>query len=303
MDLASIDDMEFFDQIARSASLTEAARAWGKSVSAVSKRLSHLEERLGAQLVRRSTRRLSLTEEGSQYAAGIKHLLRQKLDLEDSLFYQHGNLKGRIRVHSTPGFGRSHIAPLLSEFLIKHPTVEIDLELSPLPLNLANPTFDVAIRVGALNDSRLKARLVARNRRIVCASPEYLQQHPAPEDLVDLESHNCIVLRENSNDYALWRFGESGERFVRVSGNMISDDGEIVTDWCMQGHGLIMRSAWHVDPLIKRGLLQQVLPDIPTPEANVFALYTSDGQLPRRVTAFLDFLEKHLPERMFDHSG
>ncbi|WP_347038527.1 LysR family transcriptional regulator [Glutamicibacter halophytocola] len=298
MDLVSVDDMEFFDQVAHSTSLTEAARSWGKSVSAVSKRLSQLESRLGAQLVRRSTRKLALTEEGLRYAEGIKRIIREKIDLEDALFYQHGQLRGRITVHSTPGFGRTHIAPLLGEFLSEHPDVEIDLELSPLPLNIANTTFDVAIRIGALVDSRLKARMLAQNRRIVCAAPSYLIDHAEPRNLSDLDQHDCIVLKENSGDYALWRFGDRGEKYVRVSGSLTSDDGDVVTDWCVQGHGLMMRSTWHVGPLIQDELLVQVLPSVPTPEANIFALYPSEAQVPRRVSALVDYLEVNLPVRL-----
>jgi DNA-binding transcriptional LysR family regulator len=133
MDLSSIDDLEFFEQISRSQSLTEAARNWGRSVSAVSKRLAALESRLGVPLVRRSTRRLTLTEEGQRYASGALAILQQKTDLEDALSVQHGELKGRISVHSTPGIGRKHIAPLLGEFVRQHPLTQIDLELSPLP--------------------------------------------------------------------------------------------------------------------------------------------------------------------------
>ena len=301
MDLSSVDDLEFFEQVARSHSLTEAARAWGKSVSAVSKRLSALETRLGVLLVRRSTRRLILTDEGLQYAQGAMAILQQKTDLEDAITQHHGELKGRVTVHSTLGIGRTHIAPLLGEFVEMHPKMEIDLELSALPLNISTTNFDVAIRVGELADSRLKAKLLARNRRIVCASPEYLATAPPLREIGDLADHNCIVLRENNSDYAIWRFGKSGEDQVRVSGNMISDDGDVVTDWCVQGRGLIMRSSWHVDPLIDAGKLRQVLKDIPTPDADIYGLYPSATRLPQRLTAVLEHLRRGLETRL--HSG
>ena len=124
MDLTSIDDLDFFEQISRSQSLTEAARNWGKSVSAVSKRLAALESRLGVPLVRRSTRRLTLTEEGQRYATGALAILQQKTDLEEALSAQHGELKGRISVHSSLGIGRKHIAPLLGEFVRQHPLIQ-----------------------------------------------------------------------------------------------------------------------------------------------------------------------------------
>lgn len=302
MDLAAIDDLEFFEQIARSRSLTEAARTWGKSTSTVSKRLALLESRLGVALVRRSTRRLTLTDEGQLYAAGARAIVQQKNDLEDSVSQRHGELTGRIFVHSTLGIGRSHIAPLLGGFIAHHPRIEIDLELSPAPLNISGTNFDVAIRVGVLPDSRLKAKLLARNRRIVCAAPSYLDSAPPLNEVSDLSDHNCIVLRENNSDYALWRFSASGsdggEEYVRVSGNMISDDGDVVTAWCVQGLGLIMRSTWHVDALIRQGLLRQVLEHIPTPQADVHALYTATTNTPRRVVALIDYLRHALPQRL-----
>ena len=298
MDLTSIDDLEFFEQIARSQSLTEAARNWGKSVSAVSKRLSALESRLGVPLVRRSTRRLTLTEEGQRYATGASAILQQKTDLEDALSAQHGELKGRITVHSSLGIGRKHIAPLLGEFVQQHPLIQIDLELSPLPLNIAGTNFDIAIRVGGLSDSRLKAKLLARNRRIVCAAQSYLDTAPPLRTMRDLERHNCIVLRENNADYSLWRFGEKGQEYVDVKGSMISDDGDVVTNWCIQGLGLIMRSTWHVNPLIQQGALLQVLPQIPTPNADIYALYPAITRTPRRISAAIEHLRQGLAARI-----
>jgi DNA-binding transcriptional LysR family regulator len=284
MDLTSIDDLDFFEQISRSQSLTEAARNWGKSVSAVSKRLAALESRLGVPLVRRSTRRLTLTEEGQRYATGALAILQQKTDLEEALSAQHGELKGRISVHSSLGIGRKHIAPLLGEFVRQHPLIQIDLELSPLPLNISGTSFDIAIRVGGLS--------------IVCAAPSYVDSAPPLGTMRDLERHNCIVLRENNADYSLWRFGEKGEEYVDVRGTMISDDGDVVTDWCIQGIGLIMRSTWHVDPLIQQGVLQQVLQDVPTPSADIYALYPATTRTPRRITEAIEYLRKGLAARI-----
>ena len=298
MDLTAIDDLEFFEQISRSQSLTEAARNWGKSVSAVSKRLARLESRLGVPLVRRSTRRLTLTEEGQSYAAGAAAILQQKTDLEEALSAQHGELKGRISVHSSLGIGRTHIAPLLGEFVRQHPLIQIDLQLSPLPLNISGTSFDIAIRVGGLTDSRLKAKLLARNRRIVCAAPSYIESAPPLRSIRDLELHNCIVLRENNPDFSLWRFGTDGHEYVDVGGSMVSDDGDVVTNWCVQGLGLIMRSTWHVNPLIQQGVLQHVLPEIETPSADIFALYPAVARTPRRITSAIEHLQQGLAARL-----
>jgi LysR family transcriptional regulator, transcriptional activator for dmlA len=299
VDLATVDDLEFFEQVARSTSLTEAARSWGKSLPSVSKRLTQLESRLGVQLVRRSTRRLTLTPEGEQYAAGALSILQQRTDLEEEVSQRYGQLQGRISVHSTIGLGRTHIAPLLGEFVREHPRVSVDLELSALPLNVAGTSFDIGIRVGRLEDSRLKSKRLAASRRVVCASPQYVETFGAPKTTAELEQHNCIVLRQDNSDYAVWRFGAEGrEHNVRVKGNMVSDDGEVVTGWCLQGLGLIMRSSWHVDPMLHQGLLQQVLGDIPTPAADIHAVYSAAAQPARRVSDAIEFLRRGLAARL-----
>jgi LysR family transcriptional activator of dmlA len=299
VDLATVDDLEFFEQVARSKSLTEAARSWGKSLPSVSKRLTQLEARLGVQLVRRSTRKLTLTPEGEQYATGALAILQQRTDLEEAVSQKYGQLQGRISVHSTIGLGRTHIAPLLGEFVREHPGVSVDLELSALPLNVAGTGFDIGIRVGRLEDSRLKSKRLAGSRRVVCASPGYIRSFGAPATVAELEQHNCIVLRQDNSDYALWRFGGEGrEQNVRVTGNMASDDGEVVTGWCRQGLGLIMRSTWHVNPMLRQGLLQQVLPDVPTPAADIHAVYSAAGQPPRRISEAIEFLRLGLAERL-----
>ncbi|WP_040808049.1 LysR family transcriptional regulator [Nocardia concava] len=291
------DDILFFDVVARSASLTEAGRAFGLSVSAVSKRLAQLESRLGVPLVQRTTRRLTLTPEGERYAAGAARLAAQLEELEDSLAGQHADLRGRLHVRSTIGLGRAHIADLVAEFVAVHPAVQVDLELSSVPLNIAGTGFDLDIHVGSLPDSRLTARRLRRNRRIVCAAPEYLRRHPAPRQLSDLEGHNCLVLRENDSDYALWRFDEP-DTALRVTGNLVSNDGDVITRWCLEGRGLIMRSLWQVAPMLRAGTLVQVLPEFPTPSADIYATYTDTPALPRRTRALLDHLVQGLKARI-----
>ena len=300
MDLPGIDDVTFFDQIARSRTLTDAAREWGVSPSAVSKRLTQLETRLQVRLVQRSTRRLTLTDEGTRYAEGVSRLLPQLTDLEESISAQHREPRGRITIHCTIGLGRAHIAPMLREFVNQHLRVQVDLELSHLPLNIAGTSFDCAIWVGKLQDSRLKVKLLHPSRRVVCAAPDYLRARGAPADLLDLDKHACIVIRQGDSDFALWRFGndEDEESSVRVKGDMISNDGDVATQWCMDGQGLLMRSLWHVGPMLADGRLVQVLSNIPTPPANIHIVYPSGSHPPRRVTLLIEHLRTGLRERM-----
>ena len=296
---ASAEDVLFFDVVARSSSLTEAAREFGVSVSSVSKRLSRIEKRLGVRLIQRTTRRLTLTSEGERYAAGAAVIAAEVTELEESISEQHAELVGRVRVHATLGLGRAHIAPLVGQFLDEHPRVQIELDLSPLPLNIAGTTFDIGIRVGSLQDSRLTAKRLSRNRRVVCAAPDYLERHGTPAQPKDLEHHNCIVLRENEGDYALWRFGPANDEIaIRVAGNLLCNDGDVTTRWCVEGHGLIMRSLWHVAPLLREGALVQVLSDFPTPSADINALYSATSHVPRRIRALVDHLAAGLSDRI-----
>ena len=294
----STDDVLFFDVVAKSSSLTEAARQIGTSVSSVSKRLSRIEKRLGVSLMLRTTRRLTLTSEGERYAAGSAIIAAELTELEDSLS-EHGDLVGRIRVHASVGLGRAHIAPLVAEFCDQHHRVQVELELSPLPLNIAGTTFDIGIRVGTLQDSRLTAKRLCHNHRIVCAAPDYLRRHGTPTEPKDLQHYNCIVLRENEGDYALWRFGaDNDETAIRVDGNLSSNDGDVITRWCVDGHGLIMRSIWHVGPLLRAGSLVQVLADLPTPSADIHALYLATAHLPRRIRELVNHLAAGLGARI-----
>lgn len=284
---ASADDLKFFVVVAKSGSLTAASREFGVSVSTVSKRLSRIEDRLGVRLIQRTTRRIALTSEGERYAHGAASIVAELTALEDSLS-ERSALVGRIRILSSVGLGRHHIAPLTAQFCRIHSRVRAELELSSLPLGITDAPFDLAIHVGTLHDSRLSAKRLRRNRRVVCAAPDYLRRHGSPATPADLRDHNCIVLRENDGDYALWRFGsEENETAVRAEGNMASTDGDVITQWCVDGHGLIMRSLWHVAPLLKSGNLVQVLADVPTPDADIRAIYPTSDHLPRRVEEFI----------------
>ena len=294
-----VDDLEFFHVVATSESLTAASRELGSSLPVVSRRLSALERRLDARLVQRGPRRLSLTSEGEVYAARAADILDQVHELDELIADRSGQLRGSMLVEATPGFGRAHVAPLLGEFVAAHPGLEARLQLSALPPQPHRRRFDVAIRVGQAPDSSLQLRRLARNRRVPCASPDYLAAHGVPLTLDDLADHDCLVLRENQADFAVWSFGDADyPRHVRVRGTLSSDDGDVVTGWALEGRGIMMRSQWQVRPHLESRRLVQVLPDLTTPDADVVALIDAERHLPRRVAEFVDLLARRLPERL-----
>jgi DNA-binding transcriptional LysR family regulator len=295
----SVDDLRFFQVVAASETLTAASRELGWSLPVVSKRLRALESRLDVRLVQRGTRRLELTSEGALYANGLDSILDRLRELEDLVTERSGDLRGALLVRATLGLGRAHVAPLLAEFAASHPQLQVQLDTSALPLRPHRRKFDVAVHVGSPPDSSLRMRRLAENRRVPCAAPSYLERRGAPTDIEDLARHDCIVLRENEGDYALWRFGDvSDPRHVRVRGPLSSNDGDVVTAWALEGRGVIMRSEWHVRPHIERGNLVRVLPHIPTPAADIYALLEDDGHVPRRVSELIEHLAARMPGRL-----
>jgi DNA-binding transcriptional LysR family regulator len=193
--------------------------------------------------------------------------------------------KGQLRVNATLGFGRLHIAPAISR-CAAYPEVDVQLQLSVDPPSLADDQFDVCIRFGAPADTRVIAKRLAANRRLLCASPKYLEQHGEPKSPADLARHNCICIRQGDEAYGVWRLftgreaGRGGDA-VRVRGNLTTNDGEIAVNWALDGHGILMRAEWDIERYLQSGRLVQVLPSYKTPDADIYAVYPQRHQLRR----------------------
>jgi DNA-binding transcriptional LysR family regulator len=287
--------MELFHLVASKGSLSAAARELAISTPSVSKRLAAIEQRLGVRLLNRTTRRLSLTDEGEIYLQHAGRILADIAALEELVGSRRAAPRGLVRMNATPGFGRRHIAPALSEFSHRYPEVQVQLVLTDRPINLVEEGYDLGVRIGALGDSTLAARKLAANRRVVCASPRYLERRGTPLCPRDLAEHDCIILRQDDADYALWRFS-NGRRSetVRVHGSLACNDGEVVRDWALAGHGLILRSWWDVAEQVQRGALVTVLDAYSTPEAHIHAVYPYPRNLPAKVRVLVDFLADYL---------
>ncbi|MBO9535641.1 LysR family transcriptional regulator [Herbaspirillum sp.] len=288
-----ISDLEFFTRLVRYGSLSALARDLGVTPPAVSARLAALEKRLGVRLLNRTTRRLAMTQEGELYLATGSKLLEDVQELERMVSSSRDVPRGLLKVNATFGFGRRHIAPALSAFRQCCPEVDVQLDLTDRPLNLAESAFDVGIRFGEPPDSRLVARRLAANRRLLCAAPAYLDAHGVPASPDGLRGHRCIVLRENDTAYGTWHFSK-GKRHqtVKVHGAMSSNDGEATLQWALDGHGLLLRSQWDVQEHIGSGRLRRVLPDWELPPADIYAVYPERLNLSAKVRVFVDFLEK-----------
>jgi LysR family transcriptional regulator, transcriptional activator for dmlA len=287
-------DLSFFSVLAGAGSLSAAARELGITTPAVSKHLAQIEARVGLTLVNRTTRRMSMTPEGEFYLEHARRILSEIDHMQELLGVARATPKGLLRVNATLGFGRSHVAPIISRFVRKHPQVEVRLQLSVNPPALTDDSFDVCIRFGAPPDARVIARHIAPNRRLLCASPHYLSKHGTPKVPNDLIHHNCIGIRQGEEAYGVWRLsngrGKSASTdAVKISGNLTTNDGEIAVNWALDGHGILMRAEWDIDRYLQSGRLVHVLPQYHTPDADIYAVFPQRHQVAARVRAFVDF--------------
>ena len=284
-------ELQLVVELARAGGMSAAARQLDVTPAAVSKRLAQIEARLGVRLFNRSTRRLSLTAEGEVYLESARRILDEIEDLDQLIASRQDSPRGRLKVNAPLGFGRSYIAPAIAEFAQKYPDVTLQLQLTDSPADFVRDAFDVAIRFGDLPDTRLIARKIAPNRRLMCASPGYLKTHGVPTTPHDLARHQCIVLRQNEDAYSLWRFtkGRRSET-VKVRGALSSNDGEVTLTWGLAGLGILQRAEWDLARYLRSGRLVRVLEDYALPQADIYAVFPERHHLSAKVRIFVDFL-------------
>lgn len=286
-----IEDLQLISTLARSASLSAAARALNVTPPALSIRLKKLEAQLKVNLAVRSARHLSLTREGEQLAEQASGLLAQIEALPESLARMGQDLSGRLRITAPFGFGRQHIAPAVAEFAKAHPRIHANLELLETPWPDKRDA-DVVVHIGAVRDSSWVAHLLARNERWVCASPAYLRAHGTPAHPRELAQHATICIRENDEDVSLWHYKKNSSRSaVRVTPRMVSNDGEVARAWAQAGLGVVLRSQWDVQPLVAQKKLVRLLAGWQFDSADVVALVPSRRGSAMRVQACVQHLQ------------
>lgn len=284
-------DLSFFYLLGNKGSLAATARELGVTPPAVSKRLTALEARLGIRLVNRTTRSMSLTSEGELYFSHAARILTQVNELEQLVSSNRATPKGLIRVNASLGFGRRYIGPALAAFFAQYPEVEIQLEISDHPLDLATHGFDLGIRFGTLPDAAFHARKIASNRRLLCASPLYLDKYGTPKKLAELQDHNCIFIRQNESPYGVWSFNNGGRKEnIKVHGALGCNDGEVALNWALDGFGILLRAEWDIARYVRSGRLRVVLEDQTPTRADVYAVYPQQLHLSARVRSLIDFL-------------
>ncbi|GAB2577676.1 LysR family transcriptional regulator [Ramlibacter solisilvae] len=291
--VTSSQDMQFFGQLVRCGSLTAAARELQVTTAAVSKRLSGLESRLGVSLLHRTTRRLALTEYGRSYLENSRRILEEIESLESELQGANAEPAGLLRVNATLGFGRMQIGPAIASFSRKYPRIEVQLQLSASPPPITEEAYDVGIRFGEPPDSRLVARRLAPNRRLLCASPAYLARAGTPRAPLDLARHNLISIRQADEAQGLLHL-RSGKRVetVRMRGKLSTNDGEVAVNWALNGLGIVLRAEWDIARYLRSGRLQHVLAAWESPPADIYAVYPARHAGILRVQAFVEHLSR-----------
>ena len=292
-------DLSFFVALANAGSLSAAAREQGVSTAAVSRHLGQMESRLGFALLTRTTRRMNLTPEGELYLDYARKIKGDIDEMADRLLGSNAAPQGLVRVNATLGFGRSHIAPLMSAFCTKHPQVDIQLQLSVNPPPSTQDAYDICFRFGSPPDSRSIARFIAPNRRVLVASPKYLKKFSRPKSPEELRHHNCIGIRQGDEAYGMWRFtrvegrgkNASEQSFsVKVRGNLTTNDGGVAVNWALDGHGILLRAEWDIQKYLKTGELVQVLEDFKSPDADIYAIYAERHRTSLRIKSLVEFV-------------
>ncbi len=298
----TLQSMRIFSEVVDSGSFSAAGRKFGLAASSVSRQVGSLEDTLGARLLNRSTRKLSLTEAGRLYHERVRQILADVEDANRSVSHLEAIPRGMLRINGPTVFGRLHIAPHLPEFLRRFPEIDIDLTLTDHFVDVIEEGSDVVVRVGGLSDSSLFARRLAPNRRVICATPAYLEKHGRPTKPAELAEHTCIVYKLQSTT-GTWHIccGESGAKEqVQVHGRLTANNAEALHEAVLGDVGIALLPIWLVGQDLQDGRLERVLPtleaDLTKDETSIHAIYPHKRLLSAKVRAFVDFLvEKYQP--------
>lgn len=287
--LDDIAELRTFVRIASAGSLSQAAREMDLALSVVSKRLAALEQRTQTRLMNRSTRRLSLTDEGARLLENAQRILAEVDEAEAMLSHGRAEPEGTLKVSAPMGLGRAQVSPVCRQLAAEHPRISIELGLTDRLVSLIDEGIDVAVRIGAQEDSGLIMRKLAESYRVIVAAPSYLERRGIPTDPDDLIEHECLSYGTVGTN---WRLSGPGGAHaeMKISSRIRSDNGEVSLDWALAGWGLALKSWVDVEADLEAGRLVHVLPDWRTDSAPVCALFPSNRLVPSRVRLFIDAL-------------
>jgi len=289
------ENLNLFLLIVEKGSMSAAAREFGLSPARVSERLSALETYYDTKLLNRTTRSINVTEQGQELVITARRILAETEEIESKLKLGKEIISGTIHLNTTIDFGRNFIGPLVDDFMQKNPEINIHLTLDDGNVDLISNNIDLTIRLGELSDSTLHAKKIGINQRIICASPAYLEEHGTPIHPKDLQNHNCIMTKFGKHIDKHWRFMIDGkEKTYTVNGNRISNNGELVADWCRAGHGIAFKANWDVYDDVKKGNLIRLLKEYEIPKRPSQFVFASGATNSRRIRLLMEHISKGL---------
>lgn len=284
------DGFETFVHVVEQSGFSAAAEHMKVSKSFVSRQISKLEDRLGTQLLNRTTRKVTLTEVGAAFYARCKDLLLELEDAEQTVVEMQERPRGTLKVTVAGAFAENFIAPIAVEYMLKYPDIRTDIEFSDRNVDLVAEGYDLAIRSGVLKDSSLIARRITNRKLLICGSPDYLNEHGRPESISDLSHHNCLI-----GTKATWRFRENQRHFdLRVEGNWRSNNGRSLLVAAQKGLGLTQLPEFYFRDSLNNGGLETVLDEFQPTDTMFWAVYPSNRHLSAKVRLFIDFMIEQL---------
>jgi LysR family transcriptional regulator, transcriptional activator for dmlA len=287
-------DLQLFCTVARRASFITASNEMGISPSHVSKRIAMLEKSLGVKLFVRTTRRVSVTEDGEAAFLWAQKILDDVQGMADSFTGLTSEPRGLIRISTSLRLGREHVSPILSMLRQRYPELDIYLELLDRRVDLLGESFDIDVRVGEVQEPHLIAHKIADSARILAAAPEYLGRAGTPRSFGELAQHDCLLFRDRDQGFGVWRLqGPDGDESVKVTGPIASNHSDIVTQWALEGYGVIMASVWDIAAKLESGELVRVLPQY-RQRANVWAVTSARTSSSAKIRVCVEFLTEQL---------
>jgi DNA-binding transcriptional LysR family regulator len=298
--MAELDDLRSFVEVAGAGGFRRAASRLGVSKSIVSRRIARLEAELGTLLLSRTTRGVRPTEAGLEFKARAERVLADLDEARDAVMHQDDTrLVGRLRIAAPLGFGVRNVAPMLTDFALRHPELELDVSYSDRIVDLVGEGFDVALRIGALRDSSLVARRIAPVHAAVVASPAYLEKHGTPLSPEDLSRHECLLYSGATTPE--WRF-RAGKRWiaVRAQGRLRSDNGQALVNWAIAGLGVAALPAFECGEAVRAGQLTALLTEFPMPETALHVVRPPGPYTSRKVRALIDAAVERFSDKLWD---
>lgn len=284
------DGVVEFISVVETESFTQAARDLACSTAHVSRKIGQLEERLNTKLFNRSTRKVSLTHEGSVYYSHCRSIKDSLYSAEEAISNLKAEPQGKIKLTAPTTYGSSNILPALNDFLLQYPKIKLDVNLTNRPIDLLEEGFDLAIRIGTLNDSSLVAKKLSTRTNYVCASPEYLKRNGHPKTIEELEHHNCLA-----GSLSYWRFLLDGKEVKQsISGSITYNDGYGLVDAAVKGIGIVQLPSDYLQPQLDSGELIAILEDIRVPDEPIWAVFHHNRQLSSKIRVLVDFLSQQL---------